>query len=102
VNYSNRPIYQRRRLIALLIFVGLLILIGLFWVGLRSGGTDGEQTEQEVDGGSSVEQAPGTTIDEQTVAEEETVEGARKAENLADDIAAKLKKLQELRDQGEI
>jgi hypothetical protein len=54
------------------------------------------------DGGSSVEQAPGTTIDEQTVAEEETVEGARKAENLADDIAAKLKKLQELRDQGEI
>jgi cytoskeletal protein RodZ len=75
VNYSNRPIYQRRRRIALLIFVGLLILTGLFWVGLRSGGTDGEQTEQEVfDGGSSVEQAPGTTIDEQTVAEEETVE----------------------------
>jgi hypothetical protein len=75
VNYSNRPIYQRRRRIALLIFVGLLILVGLFWVGLRAGGTDGEQTEQEVvDGGSSVEQAPGTTIDEQTVAEEETVE----------------------------
>jgi hypothetical protein len=75
VNYSNRPIYQRRRRIALLIFVGLLILVGLFWLGLRSGGTDGEQTEQEVvDGGSSVEQAPGTTIDEQTVAEEETVE----------------------------
>jgi hypothetical protein len=72
VNYSNRPIYQRRRRIALLIFVGLLILVGLFWVGLRAGGTDGEQTEQ-VDG-SSVEQAPGTTIDEQTVAEEETVE----------------------------
>jgi hypothetical protein len=72
VNYSNRPIYQRRRRIALLIFVGLLILIGLFWVGLRAGGTDGEQTEQ-VDG-SRVEQAPETTIDEQTVAEEETVE----------------------------
>jgi hypothetical protein len=76
VNYSNRPIYQRRRRIALLIFVGLLILVGLFWVGLRAGGTGSEQTEQEevVDGGSSVEQAPGTTIDEQTVAEEETVE----------------------------
>ena len=75
MNYSNRPIYQRRRRIALLIFVGLLILVGLFWVGLSAGGTDGEQTEQEevVDGGSSVEQAPGTTIDEQTVAEEETV-----------------------------
>lgn len=73
MNYSNRPIYQRRRRIALLIFVGLLILVGLFWVGLRAGGTDGEQTEQ-VDGGSSVEKAPGTTIDEQTVAEEETVE----------------------------
>ena len=75
MNYSNRPIYQRRRRIALLIFVGLLILVGLFWVSLRAGGTGGEQTEQEVvDGGSSVEQAPGTTIDEQTVAEGETVE----------------------------
>lgn len=72
MNYSNRPIYRRRRRIALLIFVGLLILVGLLWVGLRAGGTDGEQTEQV--GGSSVEQAPGTTIDERTVAEEETVE----------------------------
>jgi hypothetical protein len=72
VNYSNRPIYQRRRRIALLIFVGFLILIVLFWVGLRAGGTDGEQTGQG--DGSSVEQVPGTTIDEQTVAEEETVE----------------------------
>ena len=72
MNYSNRPIYQRRRRIALLIFVGFLILIVLFWVGLRAGGTDGEQTEQG--DGSSVEQVPGTTIDKQTVAEEETVE----------------------------
>jgi hypothetical protein len=31
-----------------------------------------------------------------------TMERARKAENLADDIAAKLKKLQELRDQGKV
>ena len=72
MNYSNRPIYQRRRRIALLIFVGFLILIVLFWVGLRAGGTDGEQTEQG--DGSSVEQVPGTTLDKQTVAEEETVE----------------------------
>ena len=37
---------------------------------------------------------------EQTV--EATVGRARKAENLADDIATKLKKLQELREQGKI
>jgi hypothetical protein len=72
VNYSNRPIYKRRRRIALLIFVVLLLLMGLFLVGLRAGGTGGEQVEQ-VDA-PTVEQAP-EAIDEQTVAEEdETVE----------------------------
>ena len=55
---------------ALLILV--LLLVGLYVVGLRAGGTGGEQTEQIDD--PTVEQAPGA-IDEQTVAEEEeTVE----------------------------
>lgn len=71
MNYSNLPIYRRRRRIALLIVVVLLILVGLFLVGLRAGGTGDEQTEQV--GGPTVEQAPEAT-DEQTVAEEETAE----------------------------
>ena len=70
MNYSNRPIYKRRRQIALLILV--LLLVGLYVVGLRAGGTGGEQMEQVDD--PTVEQAPGA-IDEQTVAEQaETVE----------------------------
>jgi hypothetical protein len=68
VNYSNRPIYRRRRRIALLVIVAFLILLGLFLAGIRAGGTGGEQTEQV--GGLTVEQA----TEEQTVAEEETVE----------------------------
>lgn len=73
MNYSNRPIYKRRRRIALLIFVVLLLLMGLFLVGLRAGGTGGEQVEQA--DAPTVEQAPPEAIDEQTVAEEdETVE----------------------------
>jgi flagellar basal body-associated protein FliL len=73
VNFSNRPIYRRRRRIALLIFVllVLLLLAGLFLIGLRSGGTGGEQTEQV--GGPTVEQSSEAT-DEQTVAKEETIE----------------------------
>lgn len=71
MNFSNRPIYRRRRWMALLVIVGLLILVGLFVVGLRARGTGGEQVEQ-VDA-PTVEQAP-AMIDEQTVAEEETLE----------------------------
>ncbi len=59
---------------ALLIFV--LLLVGLYVVGLRAGGTDDGQMEQVDD--PTVEQAPGV-IDEQTVAEEEeTVEAEAK------------------------
>jgi hypothetical protein len=68
VNYSNRPIYRKRRRIALLVIVGFLILVGLLLVGLRAGGTDGGQVEQ-VDS-PTVEQAP-EVIDEQTIAEED-------------------------------
>jgi hypothetical protein len=73
VNFSNRPIYQRRRRVALLIVVTLLLLllVVLFLIGLRAGETGGEQTEQ-IDA-ATVEQAP-EAMDEQTVAEEETVE----------------------------
>jgi hypothetical protein len=73
VHLSNRPIYKRRRRVALLIFVllVLLLLVGLYIVGLRSGETGSEQVEQ-VDA-STVEQAP-EVINEQTVIEEETVE----------------------------
>ncbi len=68
MRYSNRPIYQRRRRIASLIFVFLLLAV-LYLVGLRVGGTGGEQMEQ-VDT-PTVEQTTEVT-DEQTVAEEET------------------------------
>ncbi len=68
MRYSNRPIYQRRRRIASLIFVFLLLAV-LYVVGLRVGGTGGEQVEQ-VDA-PTVEQTTEVT-DEQTVAEEET------------------------------
>jgi hypothetical protein len=67
VRYSNRPIYRRRRRIALLIF-GVLLLAVLYVFGLEAGGTGGEQTEQ-VDT-PSVEQTTEVT-DEQTIAEEE-------------------------------
>jgi hypothetical protein len=63
VNYSNRPIYRRRRRIAFLIIVVLLILVGLFLVGIIAGATGGEQTEQV--GGPTVEQSSEAT-DEQT------------------------------------
>jgi hypothetical protein len=68
VRYSNRPIYQRRRRLALLIFV-LFILIMLYVLGLRVGGTGGEQTEQV--GAPVVEQTTEAT-DEQTVTEDTT------------------------------
>lgn len=71
MNYSNRPLYRRRRRIALLLIVVLLILVGLFLVGIRGGEKGGEQTEQIE--APTVEQAPEAT-DEQTVAEEETLE----------------------------
>lgn len=71
MRYSNQPIYQRRRRIALLILVLLFLLVVLFVVGLRAGGTGSEQIDQ-VDA-PTVDQAP-ETIDEQTVAEEETIE----------------------------
>ncbi len=69
MRYSNQPIYQRRRRIALLIFV-LLLLVGLYVLGLGAGGTGGEQTEQKV-AAPTVEQTTQVT-DEQTVTEEET------------------------------
>ena len=71
MNYSNRPVYQRRRRIALLVSVVILLLVVLFVVGLRAGGTGGEQTVQKVNT-PTVEQAP-EAIDEQMVAEEEEV-----------------------------
>ena len=55
---------------ALLVLV-LLVLVGLFLVGLRAGGTGGEQVKQVE--ATTVEQTP-EVIDEQTSAEEETVE----------------------------
>ena len=69
MNYSNRPMYQRRRRIALLVSVVILLLVVLFVVGLRAGGTGGEQTVQKVNT-PTVEQAP-EAIDDQMVAEEE-------------------------------
>jgi len=69
VRYSNRPIYQRRRRIALLIFV-LFILVMLYVLGLIVGGTGGEQTEQQV--GAPVVGPTIEATDEQTVAEETT------------------------------
>lgn len=68
MRYSNQPIYQRRRRVALLILV-LLILVGLYMIGLGAGGTGGDQTEQVE--APVVEQTPEVT-DEQTAAEETT------------------------------
>jgi cell division septal protein FtsQ len=72
VNFSNRPIYKRRRRIALLIVVllVLLLLVGLFLIGLRAGETGSEQIEQ-VEAPTDDEQTP-EVIDEQTT-DEETV-----------------------------
>ncbi len=67
MNYSNRPIYKRRRRVALLIFV-LLLLVGLFVVGFRAGETGGEQIEQVE--APTVEQSS-EVIDEQTTGEED-------------------------------
>ena len=69
MNYSNHPIYQRRRRIALLVIGILLLLVVLFLV--RACGTGSEQTEQqeeEVVNAPTVEQTP-RAIDEQTVTE---------------------------------
>ena len=73
MNFSNRPIYKRRRRIALLIFVllVLLLLAGLFLIGLRSGETGSEQADQV--NAPTVEQTLEVT-DEQTTGEEETAE----------------------------
>jgi Na+-transporting methylmalonyl-CoA/oxaloacetate decarboxylase gamma subunit len=73
VNFSNRPIYQRRRRVALLIAVlfVLLFLVVLWLIGRGVGETGGEQVEQV--NAPAVEQTSEVT-DEQTVAEEETVE----------------------------
>ena len=67
MRYSNSPIYQRRRRIALLIFVLLLLVVGLYIVGFRAGGTGGEQIDQV--NAPTAEQAPEVT-EEQTVEEE--------------------------------
>ena len=73
MNFSNRPIYQRRRRVALIIVVLLilLLLVVLLLIGRGAGETGGEQIEQV--NAPTVEQASEAT-DEQTVAEEETVE----------------------------
>jgi hypothetical protein len=67
VNYSNRPIYQRRRRVTLLVIGILFLLVVLFLV--RACGTGSEQTEQEeVVNAPTVGQTP-RAIDEQTVSE---------------------------------
>jgi hypothetical protein len=67
VSYSNHPIYQRRRRVALLVIGILFLLVVLFLV--RACGTGSEQTEQqEVVNAPTVEQTP-RAIDEQTVSE---------------------------------
>jgi hypothetical protein len=67
VNYSNHPIYQRRRRVALLVIGILFLLVVLFLV--RACGSGSEQTEQEeLVNAPTVEQTP-RTIDEQTVTE---------------------------------
>ncbi len=73
MNFSNRPIYQRRRRVALLIIVliVLLLVVVLWLIGREAGETGGEQIEQV--NAPTVEQISEVT-DEQTVAEEETVE----------------------------
>jgi predicted PurR-regulated permease PerM len=69
VNFSNRPIYQRRRRVALLIVVllVLLFLVMLFLIGRRAGETGGEQIEQV--NAPTVEQTSEVT-DGQTTSEE--------------------------------
>ena len=67
MSYSNHPIYQRRRRVALLVIGILFLLVVLFLV--RACGTGSEQTEQqEVVNAPTVEQTP-RAIDEQTVSE---------------------------------
>ena len=70
MNFSNRPIYQRRRRVALLIIVliVLLLVVVLLLIGRGAGETGGEQIDAP-----TFEQTSEVT-DEQTVAEEETVE----------------------------
>jgi hypothetical protein len=69
VNFSNRPIYQRRRRVALIIGVLLilLLLVVLFLIGRGAGETGGEQIEQV--NAPTVEQTSEVT-DGQTTAEE--------------------------------
>jgi len=71
VNFSNRPIYQRRRRVALLIVVllVLLFLVMLFLIGRRAGETGVEQIEQV--NAPTAEQTSEVT-DEQMTAEEAT------------------------------
>ena len=68
MNYSNHPVYQRRRRVALLVIGILFLLMVLFLV--RACGTGSEQTEQqqELVNAPTVEQTP-RAIDEQTVTE---------------------------------
>ena len=68
MNYSNHPVYQRRRRVALLVIGILFLLVVLFLV--RACGTGSEQTEQqqELVNAPTVEQTPRAT-DEQTVTE---------------------------------
>jgi hypothetical protein len=70
VNYSNHPIYQRRRRVALLVIGILFLLVVLFLV--RACGTGSEQTteqqQQELVNAPTVEQTP-RAVDEQTVSE---------------------------------
>ena len=68
MNYSNHPIYQRRRRVALLVIGILFLLVVLFLV--RACGTGSEQTEQqeELVNAPTVEKTP-RAIDEQTVSE---------------------------------
>ncbi len=68
MNYSNHPVYQRRRRVALLVIGILFLLVVLFLV--RACATGSEQTEQEEElvNAPTVEQTP-RAIDEQTVTE---------------------------------
>ena len=68
MNYSNRPIYRRRRRVALLVIGILFLLVVLFLV--RACGTGSEQTEQkdELVNAPTVEQTS-RAVDEQTISE---------------------------------
>jgi sortase A len=75
VRCSKRPIYKRRRRVALLVLL-VLLLAGLAVGSLGIGGTDGERAEQV--GAPAFEQAPEAVDesggDEEVASEEETAE----------------------------